>query len=376
MFYPSLRLLCLSKYSLKRSLQILAVLCMIVTIGLNLFERQRWLTANTAYVDARQYFISGMVLMDCRTMGNFLIYPERMIWKPAVWLQQLITTTGLRLIPKNDGERAIWKYHFVLAPYINRIHAPHSKDVHTLIRTCEDVLETLATKTLADQDLNSKNKYIIYPLVTLYYQWSYHYRYSLNISPEVLYQGLYKDPKQYHYLQQVVEWSVKMEEEWQQHPAVTKYMRKHPDIELVQIVSVTLTLHEIILYQIHNLKFTCNDRYLNLYYDYVIRYCAKDSPYYRVDKNMKMSFDPPVLFHGTTINFFGHRLCNKPRLPAYTICTVRDLGGEGPGWYDAFIELNKRLVPKERQQEVLDRFEPWKWDEQDQKELNQYKGDK
>jgi len=205
--------------------------------------------------------------------------------------------------------------------------------------------------------LNNRNKYIIYPLVTFYYQWIYGSRYSLTPSPDWYYKGLYQDSQQYRYLKQVVDWAIKMENEWPQHPTVVQYMRENPDIALIHLASVGLTLHEIINYQIHHLEFTCNDRYVNLYYEYVTRYRAKNSPYYRVSRQLQKSLDHALILHGEVINFFGHRLCNFPILPGYNITSVRSLGGEGPGWYKAFLELNKRLVPKQRQQEVLTRFE-------------------
>jgi len=129
-------------------------ICLALTVGLYLYERNRWITPKSSRLNAKQYFVVGMVLMDYRTIGNSFIYPERMIWKPAVWLQQWITHSGLRLIPENDGERAIWKYHFVLAPYINRIHNPRTEENHSLISTCEYVLKMLATSKIADQGLN------------------------------------------------------------------------------------------------------------------------------------------------------------------------------------------------------------------------------
>lgn len=335
---------------------VIGCVCLLLATGLYLFERSRWINEDSAHLEAKKYFVVGIVLMDFRAVGHRIFYPERMIWKPAVWLQKLITFTGLRYIPEDDGERAVWAYHFVLAPYINRVHAPHNRAVYPLIDTSKYVLETLVTYPCADKNFNHKNKYIIYPLVSLYYQFSYKRRYFVKPSPKVYYEGLYKDPEQYNMLKQVVEWALTMESEWADHPKVVDHMKNKPMIELTHLVSVSLLLHDIILYQIHNLIFTCDDRHLDLYYEYVTRYRAEGSPYYRVDDQTQSRFDNPVIYHGAPINFFGHSLCGRPKLPAFNVRTTWGLKGEGPGWYESFIELNRKLHTKEEQQKILERF--------------------
>lgn len=346
---------------LKRSLvKRIAVISLVLICSLYVVERIRWAPHQTSYKSARHYFITGIVLQDLRSFMAFVSYPERKIWKPAVWLQQAISKSGRKLIPEDDGEHGIWVYHFVLAPFINKIHAPHTEEVYPLIDAADFVLKALATNKIADKDLREKNRYIIYPLVALYYQYSYKGRYSPIPGGNRFDKGLYKDPVQYLHLQQVVDWSLKLEGEWQSNLLVEEYMQDNPDIEILQLASTALLLHDIIYYQIHNLQLTCEDRYLNLYFEYVTRYRAEDSPYYKVDRKVQKRLDPPVLYHGGRINFFGHRLCGLPKLPAYNIRSAKELGGEGPGWYDSFVELNKKLVPMENQQDNLTRVDPWK----------------
>lgn len=272
----------------------------------------------------------------------------------------MISHSGRKLIPEDDAEHAIWEYHFVLAPYINRIHAPHNEAVYPLIDACKFVLETLATKEMEDVDLRTKNKYIIYPLVALYYEYSFMGIYFVKPQVRCYTEGLYKDREQYEYLQQVVDWTVRLEDEWARYPEVMEYMEKNPDIHLIQLASTVLLLHDILYYQIHNLEFTCENSYLNLYYKYIQKYLADESPYHRVDRQLQKSFDPPVIYHGDKINFFGHRLCDRPKLPAYNIREVSDLGWEGPGWYEAFKTLNKILIPREKQEENMTKRDPWK----------------
>jgi hypothetical protein len=340
----------------KRSqLLVLNLVCIALTCGLFIFERNRWITPNSAYPDAKNYMVVGMVLLEYRTIGVSFMYPERLIWKPAEWMQHLISKTGQSLIPESDGEHAIWQYYFVLAPYVNRLHAPRTREVHRLIDTAEYVLETLAEKEIKDEVFRDDKQYSIYPLVSLFYVYSYCGRYFLVPQTKCYYEGLYKDPAQAAKLKQIVDWSIIKEKKWAENAPVRRFIQDHPNIELVQIASVAILLQEILRYQIHNLEFACDDKHVNLYYEYVNRYVAEDSPSRRVDSKMRKRFNNPIIGHGYNINFFGHRLCNFKKLPNYSISKAEYLKSEAPGWYNAFLELNKRLVPPAKQREVLER---------------------
>lgn len=351
-FLPTKSLL-LKRYQLL----LLILICIVLTSGIFIFERNRWITSNSAYPEAKNYMVVGMVLLEYRTIGVSFIYPERLIWKPAEWLQQIISKTGRSLIPLSDGEHAIWQYYFVLAPYINHLHAPRTKEVFGLIDTSEYVLETLVGKKIKDPVFRDEKQYAIYPLVSLFYAYSFKGRYYLKPQPKRYEKGLYKDPVQVAKLKQIVDWSIKKEKKWAENASVLQFIKDRPDIELVQIASVTILLQDILRYQIHNIEFTCDDRYVNLYYGYVTRYVVEDSPLHRVDNNMRKRFNNPIIGHGYNINFFGHRLCNFKKLPNYSIGKAEYLKSEAPGWYDAFLELNKKIVPPEQQQEMLDRID-------------------
>lgn len=343
---------------LKRSQFVaLSLTCIVLVSGQYIYERNRWITPHSAYLDAKNYMVVGMVLLEYRTIGASFIYPERLIWKPADWLQRIIGKTGQSLIPENDGEHAIWQYYFVLAPYINRLHAPRTREVYRLIDTAEYVLQTLAEKKIEDDVFREDKQYAIYPLVSLFYVYSYKGRYFLKPQTKRYYEGLFKDPSQVVKLKEVVNWSIAKEKKWTGNDLVQQFIEEHPDIELVQIASVAILLQEILRYQIHNLEFTCDDRHVNLYYEYVKRYVADDSPSHRVDSNMRKRFNNPIIGHGYNINFFGHRLCNFAKLPNYSISKAEYLKYEPPGWYEAFCALNKTLVPLEKQQEVLERID-------------------
>lgn len=324
------------------------VISLVVVIGLFVFERQRWIKQDSAYVDAKNYFVVGMVLMDLRTLGHVFFYPERVIWKPAVKLQEIISSSGKALIPRDDGEQGVWGYHFTLAPYINRIHAPETKDINKLIKTSEFVLDHLGWSNIKDPNFSRYNKYIIYPLVALYYSFSYKAKYISKPSPSRYYDGLFRDKIQVEFLKKIVDASVHMEQSSKEFDKVRMHIFERPELQLINLVSTALMAREILYYQIHNLEFTCDGKWLSIYYKYVDRYNTETSTLTGVDQDLKRSFDKALLYHGSRINFFGHALCGLPKLPAFNIDSVTDLKFEGPGWYESFEELSKALLPREK----------------------------
>lgn len=333
------------------------VLCLLLVLSLYGVERYRWITKESAYKTAKNYFVVGIVLRDIRSGIRPFSKPHRIIWKPFDWLQELISYSGRKLIPEDDGEHGIWEYHLFLQTYVDQIYAPKTAYAVTLNRKSFFILQSLATKRIADKKFRERDKYLIYPFTALMYEHTNLRKYNLKYGYDRFYK-FYKDPGQYEETQQVVNWSMQLEHQWERYPAVTSIIADNPDTEVIQIMSTVLLLHQIIYYQIHNLEFTCEDKYLLAYWEYVLRFVSDDSPYHYASERLRKTARKLVLYLGDRINFFGHRLCNLKRLPAYSIKHVDQLGGEGPDWYDLFQELNRRLVAEEDQEENLRKIDP------------------
>lgn len=345
------------RFFTRKRVLILLGLCLQLTVGLYLFERFRWFSEQTVYRQAREYMVTAMVLRDFRVMGARVKVPEHWIWKPLVWLQEEVMSRGMVYIPETDGERGIWEYYGTLAPYISRMHRPYSQDVYSLINSSRQVLRDLATKPMADQELVDKDRYLLFSLSIFYYQYIFNGQYTVVPSPDSYHKGYYKDPQEYHYLQQLVDWSVLLEKEWSNHPQVGEYMQSHPRMELSHIVGVCRLLHEILEYKIQNILFSCDDRYLDLYYHYRRWYEGKGSPRWKVPRSLSNSMDLPVIWQGDILNFFGNRLCNRSKLSGFYFSDVGILDSYNHSWLRSFVLLNRKLVPPERQTEVLERFE-------------------
>lgn len=360
------------QWSYLKKLLIVGLLC---TLGLYVYERPRWIMDNSAHLSAKQYMVINAVILDYRTIGAALLFPENLIWKPLVWLQRLVVTIGRSLIPDNDGEHGIWLYYFELAPYINVLHAPATSEMYHLISTAEFTLQTLAEKEITDENFREFNQYQIYTITSFYYNFSYLKKYILDLQPKVYTEGLFHDPKQYEFIKSIVDKYIEKEQEWPQNPLISKYVKEHPDFELIHISTALLLVRNIIYYQINNRKYACNDHYVNIYYEYAERFYGDNTPYHKVDNDLQDKFWHVVGAGSRWENFFGHRLCDKPRLPAYSIHTLASLTRDSHDflWDDAFIDLTKKLVPVEKQQDVLERIDlgegtynktrrkPWKW---------------
>ncbi len=272
-------------------------------------------------------------------------------------LQQMIGKVCFSFIPNDDGERYIWQYYFIIEPYLTPIRNPRSEKVYDLIATDEAIMEHLVQGKMADKKLAAKERYLVFSMTVFHYQFAFKRRYTIHPHPNSYDKGYFQDPQQFAYMKQVADWSVQMEQEWQGHPEVLEYMKKHPQIELAHIVGVVRILHEVVMYKIQHLLFTCEDKYLDHYYRYRHWYHGADSPLRRLPEKWDDKMVVPVVLHGAVINFFGNRICNRSKFPEGSWWDLLEFGANGQDWVASFILLTRRLVPKEQQQEVLERFE-------------------
>lgn len=352
----SKKLLVPDKKIMLKGTRLIVLFSIVLTLvtGQFLFERERWIKDRSSHLESKNYLVTGMVLLQYRTVGAAFIYPERLICRPFVWLQRAISSSGRKLIPKEDGEHAIWEYFFELAVYINRFHVPQTEAVYKLINSSEFILKKLSSNAnIRDEYFNNEIQYLIYPLTGFYYSTIYKSKYFLRPQTKRYYEGLHKDPNQVKKLKQIVGYFLEKELEWGKHPQVIEYLKLNPDIELTHIASVIILLHDILRYQIFNLEYHCEDKYVKLYHNYVERYTGEDSPYFKVDRQMQRRLDNPIIYHGATHNFIGHSLCGFPKLKGYNIRVTRQLKVEGKGWWPSYKAICKKILPEDKQRELL-----------------------
>ena len=325
--------------------------CLLLVASLYVYERNRWIRPESAWKPAKEYMAVGFVILDLRVWAARFVYPERAVCRPLVWLQRAVSRAGRRLIPETDGEHALWQYYFEVSPYATRTHDPRSEEILRLIATCEDVLESLPRKEMADPILREKNRYLVHTMTAFYYCWTYSSKYCVGRHSwrcSHYEYGFFEDRSQYDLLRRMVDDLVAAEAEWPKHPQVTEYVGAHPDFELIHIGTVILLLREVVEFQMQNIEFTCGDLHVEQFYRYSKRLLAKDSPYRRVNKQMRQSFRKAIVWHGPETRFVGHRLCGWEQLPSYDITSLQKLVYEPFAWDLAYIRLVKKLLPPER----------------------------
>jgi len=129
-----------------------------------------------------------------------------------------------------------------------------------------------------------------------------------------MYSGLFKDRQQVIKYKWVLHWLRKFEKEWKKYPHVLNYINTHPKLELAHINSVVLLSRLILFNDMYHQNFTCDNRYMKIYYKYRNRFNANNSPKHRVDKVTKGRFHHVINLHGSVTSSMGHQLCGYKQL--------------------------------------------------------------
>ena len=85
-----------------------------------------WNGKGSEYHSAKCYYATGNVVATYRSFFAFALSPNNIL---TFWLelpQRVIYNTAKPLIPEEDGEMAIWGYHWFVYPYAKRFNIPTS----------------------------------------------------------------------------------------------------------------------------------------------------------------------------------------------------------------------------------------------------------
>jgi hypothetical protein len=80
-------------------------------------NRSKWITDDTKYHDAKEYFVAGEVLDVYRQTLSKVFHPGNFILKPLTQLQHVIYDQGAKHLPKEDAEDALWYLRWFIYPY-------------------------------------------------------------------------------------------------------------------------------------------------------------------------------------------------------------------------------------------------------------------
>lgn len=80
-------------------------------------NRSKWITDDTKYHDAKEYFVAGEVLDVYRQTLSKVFHPGNFMLKPLTQLQHVIYDQGAKHLPKEDAEDALWYLRWFIYPY-------------------------------------------------------------------------------------------------------------------------------------------------------------------------------------------------------------------------------------------------------------------
>lgn len=291
-------------------------------------ERAEWVNEKHAYLDAKEYYAVGNVLLFYRAISASILSPENNLLQPLEWLQRAIVSKGVSLIPKEDAEWAMWEYRFFWYLYIRNTHIP--QQAHNLLGKIvtyntymkpwitdmlDDIyrgLDDLANKSMKDAVFENE-KYLAYPTLGMYYDFGYAAYYSKNLNASGSMYNFVKVKDAIIPLQNSVRWMEKMQSEWETHPEALKEINAKPRLQIAQQTTILLNLMHILNNKMYQGTFQCDDPWLLKVYPYSKAFNAKDAPLTKVSKEEQFIYTVANRSLDM-VSYTAHKLCGYRRL--------------------------------------------------------------
>jgi len=204
-------------------------------------QRSKWMGKDNANLEAKEYYVAGQVLQGFRTILTTFIHPEIPIILPANRLQKVIYNTGVRYLPKDDGEIAVWQNGWFHYHYHKRGRRPlfvvnwePSDKMVKMLDKWWFCLETMATKPFADKKMETEHYYRDYPSLAMSYTLQKgFYAGKLIASAHKLAQM----PVHQKRAQLLSTWLWELKEKWSSSQEMNNFLEKEPKLEaLMQFV--------------------------------------------------------------------------------------------------------------------------------------------
>ncbi len=125
---------------------------------------------------AKEYYVVGQVLNVFRSILTNFIHPEIPILIPATWLQEHIYYQGVKYLPNNDGEKAVWQNQWFNYHYTKRgrralfaVNWESSPETIRLLDNWWHCLQIMATKPFAHRKMEINHYYCDFPSLAMAY---------------------------------------------------------------------------------------------------------------------------------------------------------------------------------------------------------------
>ncbi len=279
--------------------------------------RNRWvIDSGYQHKQAREYYALGHLLLSYEMgMLKFFRDPGSLIMLPIDKLQKKMIQEAEVLLPKNDGEIDIFRFHTLLYPYASREYHPNDSKSLEIADLTFNILEGLSIKSIADPKVDKYDRYLFQTLTVYYYALGHLFRYNqiCDFGPDTS-RAFFKDPAEYARLQQIVQWLIDAHQTWQKYPEINTYMNEHPKMSVRHYTMISLFLKEMTWYEIMNLKFRCDSETLALAWNYFYYYKDHYEQFYLQRDKYFSQFQNLAIWSSDALDKFGHYLCGYPRL--------------------------------------------------------------
>jgi hypothetical protein len=314
---------------MKRTVMLFFVGLLMINSAFWIKERYKWVNDKHAYLDAKEYYAVGNVLLFYRALAATALSPENNLLRPLEWIERAIVAKGTSLIPKSDAEPAMWKYRFFWYLYVRNMHIPRQAPnplgiiVTTVVplkpwiaQMWDEIyrgLDDLANKQMRDKVFKN-DKYLAYPPLAMYYEeGNIGAHYSIDYNDEGSLYNFVKYKEAIKPLINVVNWLEKTQSQWKEHPEIQKKIHSKPRIEIAQQASILLMLAEILDNKMYQGTFRCNDLLLSKVYVYSKAFNAKDAPLTKVPKEEQFIYTVANR-QLSMVSYSTYKLCGYERL--------------------------------------------------------------
>ncbi len=293
-------------------------------IFLYIFKATDYFSEDRAYPQAKAYkIVSDLVLFDF----DFFIANRNLYFrpiglkfiKPYQEIQAYLMKKGFQYIPKDDAERAIWRYEYFFSQYIRARAAPidfdklHKDDLGYILRIgghptiykpqakqmlieVEQLLDMLMDAPMKDKRYDQVERYMTTILFSQWWeQFSFlHYtlgvrtphEYSSNAHIDRLMQWT-DDPHYLKRLSKLSAWLDKTKEKIDNSKALRQEMKKHkllyPELMALRVkIASNLTYSNML----NGGKISCDNEYLQKYLTYktkFVKYAKTDNIYIKLN---------------------------------------------------------------------------------------------
>lgn len=257
-------------------------------------QRGEWINKHTTNHNAKEYFVAGMPIVFYKKLLNLIFSADSIIMKPFDFLSQSLYTKGVKLLPKDDGEKYYWRYRFFNYWYIRgagympdndySTPKPITKQQQKILDDMYEVMQGLATSNIADKTVNEE-KYKAFVSVADYYDRyrliQYNDRVMDRLSDRV--RAAQQDREYFQRNGNILEWTLKFQQEYKQNSRLKEAIEKEiPILGVSYYVILHDTSEDIIFKMMIEKRIDCDSRYIDIYFTSSHDLFNINSPLYRM----------------------------------------------------------------------------------------------